>query len=171
MGTAERKRWLFTLLSALIVSFVVFLSAISGLSASHAFAFWSNKAGVFAGHDRQQPPSFAYYIYGGGGDKERILRLLFAVYHPRNRYLLHLSSEASREEREWLATAVISVPVIRAFGNVDLIGKPIWLTYMGATNVAATLRAASILLKLDGGWDWFITLSAVDYPIVTQDGT
>lgn len=169
MVTAERKRWLLTLISAFVVSFVVFLSAISGLSASHAFEFWSIRAGVFSGHGQQDPPSFAYYIYGGGGDKERILRLLLAVYHPRNHYLLHLSSEASREDREWLAAAVMSVPVIRAFGNVDLIGKPIWLTYMGATNVAATLRAAAILLKLDGGWDWFITLSAVDYPIVTQD--
>lgn len=95
---------------------------------------------------------------------------MLAVYHPRNRYVLHLSSDASSNEREWLVAAVRSVPAIQAFENVEVIGKPIWLTDMGATNIAATLRAAAILLKLDDGWDWFITLSASDYPLLTQDG-
>lgn len=68
-----------------------------------------------------------------------------------------------------LAASVMSIPAVQAFGNVDVIGKPTWLTYMGATNIAATLRAAAILLKLDGGWDWFFTLTASDYPLLTQD--
>lgn len=65
---------------------------------------------------------------------------------------------------------VKSVPAIRAFGNVDVIGKPDANTYMGASNVAAVLRAAAIFLKVDSDWDWFVTLSAVDYPLLTQDG-
>jgi hypothetical protein len=36
--------------------------------------------------------------------------------------------------------------------------------------VANTLHAAAILLKECGDWDWFINLSASDYPLVTQDG-
>ncbi|KAI5665249.1 hypothetical protein M9H77_24572 [Catharanthus roseus] len=35
--------------------------------------------------------------------------------------------------------------------------------------VTNTLHAASILLKEGGDWDWFINLSASDYPLVTQD--
>jgi hypothetical protein len=31
-----------------------------------------------------------------------------------------------------------------------------------------SLIAAAIILKLDSGWSWFITLS--DYPRITQDG-
>lgn len=161
MGAAKRKKCLFALFSALFVPLFLYLSAFCGLSASYA---------VEPGRGLQYPPSFAYYIYGGAGDKERIMRLLLAVYHPRNQYLLHLSSEASGKEREWLSAAVKSVPAARAFGNVGVIGKPIWLTDMGATNIAATLRAAAILLKLDDHWDWFITLSASDYPLLTQDG-
>lgn len=65
---------------------------------------------------------------------------------------------------------VKSVPAIRAFGNVDVIGKPDPTTYMGASNIAAILRAAAIFLKVDRDWDWFITLSALDYPLLTQDG-
>ncbi|KAL3510635.1 hypothetical protein ACH5RR_030036 [Cinchona calisaya] len=65
---------------------------------------------------------------------------------------------------------VNSVPAIRAFGNVDVVGKkPDPVTYMGSSNIVAVLRAAAILLKVDSGWDWFITLSAMDYPLITQD--
>ncbi|RVW22812.1 Beta-glucuronosyltransferase GlcAT14A [Vitis vinifera] len=43
------------------------------------------------------------------------------------------------------------------------------VTYRGPTMVANTLHAAAILLKEGGDWDWFINLSASDYPLVTQD--
>jgi len=36
--------------------------------------------------------------------------------------------------------------------------------------VANTLHAAAVLLNQAGDWDWFINLSASDYPLVTQDG-
>ena len=35
--------------------------------------------------------------------------------------------------------------------------------------VANTLHAAAILLRESSDWDWFINLSASDYPLVTQD--
>jgi len=37
--------------------------------------------------------------------------------------------------------------------------------------VANTLHAAAVLLNQARDWDWFINLSASDYPLVTQDGT
>lgn len=77
--------------------------------------------------------------------------------------------DARDEERQKLGAAAMSVPAIRAFRNVDVVGKADYVTYMGSSNVAATLRAASVMMKLDGGWDWFVTLSARDYPLVTQD--
>lgn len=40
---------------------------------------------------------------------------------------------------------------------------------MGSSGLAATLRAAAVLLRIDDGWDWFVTLNAADYPLVTQD--
>ncbi|KAK9097492.1 hypothetical protein Sjap_022989 [Stephania japonica] len=45
------------------------------------------------------PPIFAYYISGTRGENAKIMRLLRAVYHPRNRYLLHLDSGAADHER------------------------------------------------------------------------
>jgi protein xylosyltransferase len=36
--------------------------------------------------------------------------------------------------------------------------------------IAATLHGAAILLRQSENWDWFINLSASDYPLITQDG-
>ncbi|XP_075507105.1 beta-glucuronosyltransferase GlcAT14A-like isoform X1 [Primulina tabacum] len=166
---AERK-WLFSLFSAAFVSFLMFLSFISGFSSTNYKDFSSHKpfdSAVLRGPGH--PPAFAYYIFGGRGDGERIFRLLLAVYHPRNRYLLHISADGGDEERARLAALVKSVPAVRAFENVDVFGKPDPNTLMGSTNIAAILRAAAVLLKMDEGWDWFLTLSAMDYPLVTQD--
>ncbi|XP_077243956.1 beta-glucuronosyltransferase GlcAT14A-like [Tasmannia lanceolata] len=165
---SAEKKWLFILFSAAFISLFFFLSAIAGFSSS--FAFSSHKPfPSLSRHGPNYPPTFAYYIYGGRGHKDRILRLLLAVYHPRNRYLLHLGSDASNNERYELASLVRAVPAIHAFENVDVEGKADALTYMGSSILGATLHAAAVLMKLDGGWDWFVTLSAMDYPLVTQD--
>jgi len=116
------------------------------------------------------PRPFAYYILGGRGDPDRIFRLLLAVYHPWNRYFLHIGADGSEDERRKLAGLVKSVAAIRYFANVDVMRKPDPLTYMGSTTVAETLHAVVVLLKVDGGWDWLITLSATNYPLLTQDG-
>ncbi|KAI3761954.1 hypothetical protein L1987_52377 [Smallanthus sonchifolius] len=50
-----------------------------------------------------------------------------------------------------------------------MITKANLVTYRGPTMVANTLHAAAILLRDGGDWDWFINLSASDYPLVTQD--
>ena len=165
------KKWLCTLFSGAFITFLIFLSFISGFSSSYNYAFPSNKPfPSTVDHGPGLPPSFAYYISGKSGDGERLYRLLLAVYHPRNRYLLHISADGSDEERVRLGAMVKSTPVVRAFGNVDVIGKADPNTYMGSTILAAILRAVAVLMKMDEGWDWFITLSASDYPLITQDG-
>ncbi|GAB4849949.1 hypothetical protein Ancab_029249 [Ancistrocladus abbreviatus] len=115
------------------------------------------------------PPILAYWILGTGGDGKRLLKLAKAVYHPRNQYLLQLDAGASAYEREALAFAAQSERVFRAFANVNVIGKSYAISSMGSSSLAATLHAAALLLRINADWDWFITLSASDYPIMTQD--
>ncbi|KAG9447689.1 hypothetical protein H6P81_013817 [Aristolochia fimbriata] len=115
------------------------------------------------------PPALAYLISGSNGDVSRLLRLLSAVYHPKNHYLLHLDLTASREQREQLALAVQGVPIYRAARNVDVIGKADFAYPRGSSALAATLHGASLFLRFAPKWDWFINLSAEDYPLVTQD--
>ncbi|KAF5185482.1 Beta-glucuronosyltransferase, partial [Thalictrum thalictroides] len=111
----------------------------------------------------------AYLISGSKGDGESLKRTLKALYHPLNQYVVHLDLEASPAERMDLVKFVRDEPVFAKLGNVRVIVRANLVTYRGPTMVSNTLHAAAILLKEGGEWDWFINLSASDYPLVTQD--
>ncbi|KAJ8560968.1 hypothetical protein K7X08_027158 [Anisodus acutangulus] len=114
-------------------------------------------------------PKLAYLISGSIGDGERIKRTLKALYHPLNQYVLHLDLETSEEERNELVKFVKIEPTFVKIGNVRVIERSNLVTYRGPTMVSNTLHAAAILVNEGGEWDWFINLSASDYPLVTQD--
>ncbi|XVF18830.1 hypothetical protein REPUB_Repub11eG0056800 [Reevesia pubescens] len=114
-------------------------------------------------------PRFAYLISGSKGDLEKLWRTLYALYHPRNQYVVHLDLEAPAEERLALDSRIKNHTIFSKVGNVYMITKANMVTYRGPTMVANTLHACAILLKRNKDWDWFINLSASDYPLVTQD--
>ena len=115
-------------------------------------------------------PRFAYLISGSRGDLEKLWRTLKAIYHPLNQYVVHLDLESPADERLQLASRVQNETIFAEIGNVHMITKANMVTYRGPTMVANTLHACAILLKRSKDWDWFINLSASDYPLVTQDG-
>ncbi|KAK3424334.1 hypothetical protein EUGRSUZ_F01131 [Eucalyptus grandis] len=114
-------------------------------------------------------PRFAYLISGSRGDLDKLWRTLHALYHPLNQYVVHLDLESPAEERLQLASRVEKDPLFSKVGNVHMTTKANMVTYRGPTMVANTLHACAILLKKSKDWDWFINLSASDYPLVTQD--
>ncbi|CAO2199445.1 unnamed protein product [Urochloa humidicola] len=114
-------------------------------------------------------PRLAYLISGSKGDLERLWRALHALYHPRNQYVVHLDRESPVSERLALAARVSNSTVFRRAGNVHVIRRANMVTYRGPTMVANTLHACAVLLRRGGAWDWFINLSASDYPLMTQD--
>ncbi|KAK8651891.1 hypothetical protein V6N13_141467 [Hibiscus sabdariffa] len=114
-------------------------------------------------------PRFAYLVSGSKGDLEKLWRTLHALYHPRNQYVVHLDLEAPAEERLTLASRIKNHTVFSKVGNVYMITKANMVTYRGPTMVANTLHACAIHLNRSKDWDWFINLSASDYPLVTQD--
>lgn len=115
------------------------------------------------------PVTFAYLISASKGDTLKLKRALLALYHPGNYYLIHMDSEATESEHLEIAKFVSGDPVFSQVGNVWMVGKPNLVTYRGPTMLATTLHAMSMLLRT-ANWDWFINLSASDYPLVTQDG-
>ncbi|KAK7340484.1 hypothetical protein VNO77_21189 [Canavalia gladiata] len=115
------------------------------------------------------PPRLAYLISGSAGDAAALKRTLAALYHPLNYYVVHLDRESSPEERHELKRHVEGHVMFRRFGNVRMVSKANLVTYRGPTMVANTLHAAAIALTERDDWDWFINLSASDYPLVTQD--
>lgn len=80
-----------------------------------------------------------------------------------------MDSGAPVSEHLEIAKFVSSEPVFGQLGNVWIVGKPNLVTYRGPTMLATTLHAMAMLLRT-AKWDWFINLSASDYPLVTQDG-
>lgn len=115
------------------------------------------------------PVTFAYLISASKGDVGRLKRLLKVLYHPGNYYLIHVDYGAPEAEHREVAEFVASDPVFGQVGNVWVVGKPNLVTYRGPTMLATTLHAMAMLLRTCQ-WDWFINLSASDYPLVTQDG-
>ncbi|KAG0470858.1 hypothetical protein HPP92_017558 [Vanilla planifolia] len=158
------------------VSLVPFSFLPSFISSSAASAFYKPsfvesklRASSPLSNTLHLPPRLAYLISGTAGDGPMLKRTLEALYHPTNCYVIHLDAVASTEERMALQDFIVGHPVFTAVGNVRMIKKANLVTYRGPTMVANTLHAAAMLLRDGGDWDWFINLSASDYPLVTQD--
>ncbi|KAL8266340.1 hypothetical protein R6Q59_003684 [Mikania micrantha] len=179
--TMERK-WIYPVTIASIVTFfLLFLATLTSSDGTPLLPLYRYYAGapasVFVEHKLRPipipvlppPPRFAYLISGSKLESAMLRRTLLALYHPNNRYVVHLDADSSPEERLELHHFVKNHPVFVKFGNVVMITKANLVTYRGPTMVANTLHAAAILLRGGGDWDWFINLSASDYPLVTQD--
>jgi len=177
----ERK-WIFPLaIGSLVSLFLLFLTTITTSDGISVFPFYRSFSSLSSKFVETKihplpisnlppPPRFAYVISGSAGDANMLKRTLQALYHPNNQYVVHLDRESSTQERLDLSNFVKHHPVFLRFGNVRMISKANLVTYRGPTMVANTLHAAAILLREGGDWDWFINLSASDYPLVTQDG-
>ncbi|XP_061348088.1 beta-glucuronosyltransferase GlcAT14B [Gastrolobium bilobum] len=170
----------FLAISLLSITFIFFLSFSSSSSSSSSLTHSGPDPFLYPTHQTHRiiydnnkatpsPPSIAYLISGSHGDSGRILRLLYASYHPLNQYLLHLDPSAPQADREQLALTVQTNPIFKAAQNVHVMGKPDFAYPKGSSPVSLTLHAASILLRLSLKWDWFVSLGADAYPLVTQD--
>jgi hypothetical protein len=157
----RRLRWLRALLLALPLLSVPVLYAALGAARPAA----PPRRGA-APH--QLPPRLAYLVSGGAGDGPRIRRMLRALYHPWNFYLVGVAGE---EERADLEAFVRGEEAPRRYGNVRVAAAGEWgpVSRRGPTELAATLHAAAVMLREFDGWSWFINLSASDYPLMPQD--
>ncbi|KAJ4721338.1 beta-glucuronosyltransferase GlcAT14B-like [Melia azedarach] len=127
----------------------------------------SNKI-ILKSNNNSYPVTFAYLLSASKGDTVKLKRALLALYHPGNHYLIHMDRAAPEKEQKEIAEFVANDPVFSLVNNVYIVGKPNLVTYRGPTMLATTLHAMAMLLRCCK-WDWFINLSASDYPLVTQD--
>ncbi|KAF3331641.1 xylosyltransferase 1-like protein [Carex littledalei] len=112
------------------------------------------------------PPRLAYMISGSSGDLPRVKRLLMAIYHPWNCYLVRLDLESERRD---FAEFLRKEKVIKDFDNVRLVEGAGPVSSKGPSEVASMLQGIAILLREFKDWNWFINLSASDYPLLSQD--
>ncbi|KAJ4837656.1 Beta-glucuronosyltransferase GlcAT14B [Turnera subulata] len=184
----KKQKWFLLLISSLLFSTLLIIITVSSSTTSSTLLLYRNRnryrersvvpefvesklprQGAAAGSTSLTIPRLAYLISGSAGDVESLKRALMALYHPRNQYAVHLDLEAAAEERVELVRWVEGERVFKEVGNVRVVVKSNLVTYRGPTMVSNTLHAAAILLRDGGEWDWFINLSASDYPLVTQD--
>ncbi|XP_074574994.1 beta-glucuronosyltransferase GlcAT14A-like [Curcuma longa] len=165
----ERRRLLLLLLVYIFLVLLSVAASTIGLLPYFRTVFYLPSPPQAAEASGLQVPRLAYLVSGSNGDLDRMWRALRALYHPRNVYVVHLDREAPASERQALAARVANDSLFAAVGNVIVIEKANMVTYRGPTMVANTLHACALLLKQSNDWDWFINLSASDYPLVTQD--
>ncbi|KAJ9548727.1 hypothetical protein OSB04_021270 [Centaurea solstitialis] len=179
----KKKAWFLPLILSLLTSTILIIFSLFFTSPSNPFhqipskskshhqtpVFVESKLYVSPIKPASSVPKLAYLISGSKGDVEALKRTLMALYHPWNQYVVHLDLESPAEERLELSEFVNNEDVFREVGNVRVVARSNLVTYRGPTMVTNTLHAAAILLKEGGDWDWFINLSASDYPLVTQD--
>ncbi|XP_059663119.1 beta-glucuronosyltransferase GlcAT14B-like [Cornus florida] len=185
------RRWVLPFFASLLISVTLIMAAGFGLYSSSyggdqlqfdivSFGRSEDSSEYFVESDMRrsldangiskiEAPRLAYLISGTKGDSQRMMRTLQAVYHPRNQYVLHMDLEAPPRERLDLTMSVKNDPTFREVENVRVMAQSNLVTYKGPTMIACTLQAIAILLKESLTWDWFINLSASDYPLVTQD--
>lgn len=154
----------------------------------------SSKAEI-GGVDVGSPPpeaSIAYFLQVSPANVRLLPRLVRAVYHPDNVYAVHYDVKISDADvkaatagiaaaldarrggsRQPPPTAVTTTPIDGSATphpalppNIHLMERrPI--TYRGVTTVLNTLDGMELLTKVDGRWDYFINLSAADYPLLS----
>ncbi|KAG2380899.1 Beta-glucuronosyltransferase GlcAT14C [Vigna angularis] len=172
------RKWMTMIIAIVTICIILLLltltkpSSSSSSPSSSSSATWSSSSSSSFNLTEEVGvglPRLAYMLTGTKGEEAQLKRVLQAVYHPRNFYLLHLDLEASDEERLELAKYVKFETVFAAFGNVMVVGKSDLVTYKGPTMVASTLHGIALLLKRIPHWDWFLNLSASDYPLISQD--
>ncbi|CAI5944642.1 unnamed protein product [Closterium sp. NIES-65] len=138
-------------------------------AAGEVAEWWREKDSAYSpigGKGGGGTPRLAYGILGAKNDSARVVRLLLAIYHPLNHYAVHIDDP---EETLALKTKIAAHPALSSRANVVVIPDPEVVTYQGSTLLSATLRLAHVHIASGAQWDWFINLSAADYPLMSQD--
>ncbi|MCX7127175.1 beta-1,6-N-acetylglucosaminyltransferase [Aeromonas sp.] len=92
---------------------------------------------------------------------DQFKRLFKAIYHDSNHYLIHVDKSSGPELQQEIASFLSDYP------NASLLASKNAL-WGGYSLVDAELRGIAALLKQGVEWEFFINLSAQDFPLRTQ---
>ncbi|KAG6477385.1 beta-glucuronosyltransferase GlcAT14B-like [Zingiber officinale] len=164
-GFLVQQKWLVLLLAIPLLALFLLVRPLGPLKPHRA-------SDLDRSHEHIRPPApprLAYLISGTRGDGRRVKRLLQALYHPWNFYVLHLDLASPPEERADLVAYASLVATFLELGNVRVVKDANPVSEKGPTVVVSTLHAVAVLLREFKDWSWFINLSAADYPLMPQD--
>lgn len=93
---------------------------------------------------------------------DQTVRLLKAIYHPDNWYVIHVDAKAPNL-KDSLVSFADSLP------NVYVLTQSFDIGWGGPEMVYATLEGIFALLDVSDKWDFVINLSSQDYPLCSDD--
>ncbi|CAK6981725.1 xylosyltransferase 1-like [Scomber scombrus] len=109
------------------------------------------------------PVRIAFVLVVHGRASRQFQRLFKAIYHTSHYYYIHVDQRSNYLHREVLLLA-------SQYSNVRVTSWRMSTIWGGASLLTMYLRSMEDLLKMsDWSWDFFINLSAADYPIRTNE--
>nr|XP_040133243.1 xylosyltransferase 1 isoform X1 [Ictidomys tridecemlineatus] len=109
------------------------------------------------------PVRIAYVLVVHGRASRQLQRMFKAIYHKDHFYYIHVDKRSNYLHRQVLQFA-------GQYGNVRVTPWRMATIWGGASLLATYLQSMRDLLEMtDWPWDFFINLSAADYPIRTND--
>ncbi|KAK2894036.1 hypothetical protein Q8A73_016520 [Channa argus] len=111
----------------------------------------------------ENPIKVAFVLMVHGRAVRQLKRLIKAIYHRDHYYYIHVDKRSGYMHREVLQIA-------QQFPNIQATPWRMVTIWGGASLLKAYLRSMQDLLSmLDWKWDFFINLSATDFPTRTND--
>uniref|UniRef100_A0A8C1CCQ8 Xylosyltransferase 1 n=1 Tax=Cyprinus carpio carpio TaxID=630221 RepID=A0A8C1CCQ8_CYPCA len=109
------------------------------------------------------PVRIAFMLVVHGRASRQVQRLFKAIYHTSHFYYIHVDQRSNYLHRKMVALA-------RQYPNVRITPWRMSTIWGGASLLTMYLQSMKDLLAMrDWSWDFFINLSAADYPIRTND--
>ncbi|XP_033944219.1 xylosyltransferase 1-like [Pseudochaenichthys georgianus] len=109
------------------------------------------------------PARMAFVLVVHGRSSRQFQRLFKAIYHTSHYYYIHVDQRSNYLYKEVLSLA-------GQYPNVRVTPWRMSTIWGGASLLTMYLRSMEDLLKMsDWSWDFFINLSAADYPIRTNE--
>ncbi|XP_051989097.1 xylosyltransferase 1 [Xyrauchen texanus] len=109
------------------------------------------------------PVRIAFMLVVHGRASRQVQRLFKAIYHTSHFYYIHVDKRSNYLHRQMVALA-------NQYPNVQVTSWRMSTIWGGASLLTMYLQSMKDLLAMrDWPWDFFINLSAADYPIRTND--
>ncbi|XP_061080023.1 xylosyltransferase 1-like [Conger conger] len=109
------------------------------------------------------PVRIAFVLVVHGRATRQVQRLFKAIYHSSHFYYIHVDKRSNYLHRQMVALASL-------YPNVRVTPWRMATIWGGASLLTMYLRSmADLLAMTDWSWDFFINLSAADYPIRTNE--
>ncbi|XP_037544373.1 xylosyltransferase 1 [Nematolebias whitei] len=113
--------------------------------------------------DASRPVRLVFVLVVHGRASRQLQRLFKAVYHTSHYFYIHVDQRSDYLHREVLSLAA-------RFENVRVTSWRMATIWGGASLLSMYLRSMEDLLLMDDwSWDFFINLSAADYPLRTNE--